>query len=319
PGDSGLIRMEEGGDEPGSGRRTALIWTAVVLALLLVIAGTAYALLRPADKKTTTPPVETTQVPNLVGLTQAAATSKIKENKLTLAAPVETVRSCPIPTVQKNQVCTQSPDPGGVVDINTPVSISIFIGPEQVPVPLLIRLKYADAIAQITRAGLVVSGTPKAVDNKAPTGTVLSQNPLPGTPIDKGGKVSFEYSTGQLKILDVTGRSFTDGSQLLNQQGFANVDQTPQTVPNTDFKRNGKIVRTNPAKGSTVEVTTKITIYVYADAPPPVTCTTPPTPPTAPTSPTKTPPTKTPPTTPPVPPTSPPAPATPAALPTCPS
>ncbi|MEP6852528.1 MAG: Stk1 family PASTA domain-containing Ser/Thr kinase [bacterium] len=290
PGDSGVVPLGEDGDDPRSGRRTALIWTAVVLALLLVIGGTAYALLRSGDKQKAAPPVETTQVPNLVGLTQPAAAGRIKTNKLALAAPVESLRVCAVPTVQKGQVCTQNPDPGGVVNVNTSVTIAIFIGLEQVPVPAL--TKYPDALTQITKAGFAV-GTFKAVNDRKPAGTVTKQNPSPGESADKGSKISFDYSTGQLVIPDVGGKSFSDGSAALNQRGFLNVRPNPETVPNNDPKRNGTIVRTSPASGSLVDVKREIVIFVYADAPPPVTCTTPPPTPTPPTSPASTSPTGT--------------------------
>ncbi|MCW2526901.1 MAG: hypothetical protein JWM76_1761, partial [Pseudonocardiales bacterium] len=206
PGNGSGLLPVAGADEPNHSRRGALIWTAAVLVLLLVIAGSAYALLHKDKKKVAAPP-ETTSVPSLVGLTQPAAVAKVKESKLVVDGTPQMVRTCAVTTVALNSVCTQNPAPDSVVNVNTAVTMTIYIGPEMKQVPFVEGLQIADATAQLTQLGF--QPVPTAVSSSKAAGIVVKQTPVSGTSLAVGQQVTLEYSSGQLVIPDVTGKTFT--------------------------------------------------------------------------------------------------------------
>jgi serine/threonine-protein kinase len=268
PGNGPGLLPISGPAEPNPSRRGALIWTAAVLVLLLVIAGSAYALLHKDKKKAVAPP-ETTSVPSLVGLAQAVAIQKVKDSKLVVDGTPEMVRTCavvPVPAI--NSVCTQNPAPDSVVNVNSGVTMTIYIGPEMKTVPFVEGLQIADATNQLTQLGF--QPVPTAVASSKAAGIVVKQTPANGTSLAVGQQVMLEYSSGQLVIPDVTGKTFADAAQTLNNAGFTTVNQTPVTEPNTDPTKNSLVSRTDPAKGSPVAADTVITVYVYAVA---ATCT----------------------------------------------
>ncbi|MCW2526039.1 MAG: Serine/threonine-protein kinaselike domain, partial [Pseudonocardiales bacterium] len=265
PGNGSGLLPVAGAEVPNS-RRGALIWTAAVLVLLLVIAGSAYALLH-KDKKEVAAPPATTSVPSLVGLAQTAAVAKVKESKLVVDGTPEMVRTCAVP-VALSSVCSQNPAPDSVVNVNTGVTMTIYIGPEMKQVPFVEGLQIADATDQLTKLGF--QPVPTAVSSSKAAGIVVKQTPANGTSLAVGMQVALEYSSGQLVVPDVTGKTFVDAAQMLNNAGFK-VNQTPVAEPNTDPTKNALVSRTDPAKGSPVDAsTTTITVYVYATA---VTCT----------------------------------------------
>lgn len=112
------------------------------------------------------------------------------------------------------------------------------------------------------------------MNNDAPQGQVVHQNPGPGSSAPEGSSVAIEISNGPppVTITDVIGYSATQAVQTLQGEGFKVVQQY-QSV--SDQNEDGIVLAQNPAgnaqapKGSTVT----ITVGQYSAGPPPPTTT----------------------------------------------
>src|SRR5260221_12432173 len=84
-------------------------------------------------------------VPNVVGLTQAAATTAITEPKLTLGKVTQQNSN----TVVTGNVISQDPASGGSTAEGSPVNLVISSGPPMVAVPNVVGLTQAEATTAI--------------------------------------------------------------------------------------------------------------------------------------------------------------------------
>jgi len=100
----------------------------------------------------------------------------------------------------------------------------------------------------------------RLVDDAAPRGTVIRQDPPGGIQRVKGSTIVLVVSRGltDAKLPDVTGKSQFEAVLLIKAEGF--LDVNPQSQPN-DVVRQGDVVDTDPAPGS-YEKTKVITLFV---------------------------------------------------------
>jgi beta-lactam-binding protein with PASTA domain len=131
-------------------------------------------------------------VPNVVGLTQAAASTAITGVGLT----VGTVATATSNTVASGSVISQSPIAGASAASGSPVNLVVSTGPAAVSVPNVVGLTQAAASTAITGAGLTVGTVTTATSNTVASGSVISQSPLAGTAAASGSAVNLVVSTG---------------------------------------------------------------------------------------------------------------------------
>ena len=246
---SGFIPLTAAADEePGGTRRGALLWTAAVLVILLIIAGSAYALLHKSGTPAAVAPTTTT-VPNVVGQGQLTAAANLKKKSLVVDGTPQGVRTCAKP-VGIGTVCTQSPDPDSVVTVNTPVTLTIYLGVQTTTIPYVVGQDLTTATKTLNAQQISVK--PLQVANLKPAGTVISQSVAVGTAVAINSSITLTYSSGVLPIPDVTGLTFAAALQKLNNTGFLNTVPTPVEEPNTIPANNGKVSRTDPARNTPV-------------------------------------------------------------------
>ena len=147
---------------------------------------------------------ETTAVPDVVGLTQAAAASTITDAGLTVGA-VTTASST---TIAAGTVISQNPSEGTEVVLRTAVALLVSSGPPTVATPNVIGLPQAVATSAITGAGLTVGAVTTAVEHDGAGG--LGDQSEPGQ--RHAGRrsrcaVAFVVSSGppQVERLNVVG------------------------------------------------------------------------------------------------------------------
>lgn len=141
---------------------------------------------------------ERVTVPNLVGLASAdEAKTILSPLKLDLITPVKEEFN----EAAAGTIIAQSPAADTEVNEYTAVRITISKGPEpvapaKVQVPDITGKTEADAIAILVSMGLngISSGT--AASPTVPAGSIISQDPAPGSEMDPGGSVSYIVSTG---------------------------------------------------------------------------------------------------------------------------
>jgi beta-lactam-binding protein with PASTA domain len=127
-------------------------------------------------------------VPNVVNLTQAAATIAITNASLN----VGTVTTASSATVPSGSVISESPAASTQASGGTSVNLVVSLG---LVVPNVVGLTQAAAATAITNAGLVASAS-QASSTTVPIGTVISQNPASGTHVAGGSSVNIVVSTG---------------------------------------------------------------------------------------------------------------------------
>lgn len=164
-------------------------WLVVALVAVAIIAGlAAYFATRGSDKKVT--------VPAVVGLPEAQAKAKLAD----VGLANKTGRQ--FSSRQAGVVIAQSPGGGTQVGTKDVVALTISKGQNAVEVPNTVSLSEADAVSQLTSAGLRADVV--QVPSNQGVGTVVAQSPKPGTSVDPGSAVRLNVSKGKTQTTTVT-------------------------------------------------------------------------------------------------------------------
>jgi len=130
--------------------------------------------------------------PNVVGLTQAAATTAITGAGLTVGTVTQQSSS----SVALGNVISQSPSAGTSVAAGSAIALVISSGPAPVNAPNVVGLAQAAAQTAITGAGLTVGTVTQQSSSTVSSGRVISQSPLAGTSVAAGSAVNLVISSG---------------------------------------------------------------------------------------------------------------------------
>ena len=131
-------------------------------------------------------------VPNVVGDTQAAATTAITGAGLAVGTVTQQSSS----TVASGDVISESPSAGTSVNSGSAVNLVVSTGSAQVTVPNVVGDTQAAATTAITGAGLVVGTVTTASSSTVASGNVISESPIAGTSVNSGSAVNLVVSTG---------------------------------------------------------------------------------------------------------------------------
>jgi hypothetical protein len=140
----------------------------------------------------TTTIVPEVSVPNVVGDTQAAATSAIQSSGLV----VGTVTTASSSSVPSGDVISESPAAGTSVVTGSAVNLVVSSGPATTTVPNVVGDTQAAATSAIQSAGLVVGTVTTASSSSVPSGDVISESPAAGTSVTAGSAVNLVVSSG---------------------------------------------------------------------------------------------------------------------------
>ena len=126
-------------------------------------------------------------VPNVVGFTQDAATTALRQAGFT----VGTIQQVDDNAQQKGNVLGTDPAVGAVAPFSQPITLKVATG--KVPVPDVKTKNFALAQDALQKAGLN-SQIQQVDDANAVEGTVLDQNPAGGTVVDVGSTVTLKVA-----------------------------------------------------------------------------------------------------------------------------
>ena len=183
-----------------------------------------------------------TEVPDVVGLSTAAATEKIAQRGYSAI-----VRGRVSSGARLGTVLSQSPAPGTELDSGSEVTIFVARGPSTVEVPNVVGLSSDQAFVRLQSAGL--KGRTVKVASRQPDGRVISQAPPGGRQAKKGTTVVLTVSKGlgSAKIPSVRGLTEASATATLSRLGFrVSVSQMPSTLPK------GIVVSQAPPSGTKV-------------------------------------------------------------------
>lgn len=123
-------------------------------------------------------------VPDVVGLREVQAIVVLEQSGFR-----PQVRSVDA-EVDVGQVVGVRPEPGERLRIPAEVTLLVSAGPRVVVVPNLVTRSLAEARATLERLGLRLGRVVADSTGEAAPGTVLAQNPLPGTTVGRGDSIS---------------------------------------------------------------------------------------------------------------------------------
>jgi serine/threonine-protein kinase len=156
-------------------------------------------------------------------------------------------------------VTAQNPAPGAVVLKGSRVRINVSQGPKQISVPNVGGQPYANAASALQGGGFVP--VRQDVDDSAPKGQVVAQDPSAGSLATQGTKVTVSVSKGPTDALipNVTGIVRSDAEQLVKEAGFE-VTVALQDV--TDPGQDGLVLAQDPPAGDRLDKGQTVTLIV---------------------------------------------------------
>ena len=206
------------------------------------------------DSGSDEPVVEKVDVPNLEGFEVLEAEAALRDLGL---VPVVTERRNE--NVAAGIVFDQLPPPGQKLEAGAGGELIVSTC-EAITVPSVISLTETAAIALLAERGYTADPQPEASAQEV--GTVISQDPPPGTEHPLDAPVVIKVSTGpeQVVVPDLKGRDVAQAFNALQELEFTIADDTVMEA--SDSVPRGDVTRTDPPADSIVAVGTPITIYV---------------------------------------------------------
>ena len=234
--------------EPPRRRRPVWPWLLAILGVAAALTAGWFAYDRIQDELSAGP----VAVPFVEGIQEANAVRLIEQAGL---EPV--VKRRPDDVVEEGDVIDQDPAQGSRVDRESPVEIEVSTGPPTVAVPGLVGKSRDDAISELSARGLKRNVV--EVFSEKEEGTVVAQNPKPGTRVDVGSTVRINVSQGlkPVGVPSVVGETFESATAQLQAQGFA--------VARRDVDSDepeGTVVRQDPAGGAQATRGSTVTLSV---------------------------------------------------------
>jgi serine/threonine-protein kinase len=234
-------------ERKGNGGKAALI----TLFVILLLAGIGWLAAMWFGNQQ--PPVVTTTVPRLVGLTAQQAESALAQKKLKGSATEEAS------TAEKGTVFKQDPAQGQTVNEGSTISYVVSTGPDTVKVPDVTGMSEEAAKQALQDAGLTVSGTKDVNDPSQDKGKVVSTDPAVGQSVNSGSAVTLNLASGKVEIpTDLVGQQWTIVSTRLAND--YHVTPVPTYVDSAD-KTPGEVLSVEHA-GEAVKVGSKIKVEV---------------------------------------------------------
>jgi serine/threonine-protein kinase len=191
------------------------------------------------------------EVPDLTGVAVDAAKSQLDDAKLKLKQDDGAYSD----TVPKGTIISFSPPAGTQLKPGDTVTVTVSRGHAPVTVPQVTNLNVNDARNQLQGMQLTVVEQDKPSDQ--PPGTVLAQDPAPGTGVDRNAKVTLQVSSGngdQVMVPDVRQQPCQQAQQQL---------QSMNLRVRVDFNPNGTVQAQQPAPGTPVALQTEIAIQCF--------------------------------------------------------
>lgn len=225
-------------------RRNFLVMGGAASIFILLI---AFAM----NSFNSTAPAPTSQIPNVIGLTQSAAEEL-------LAGYNVNIQRAPDSRIPKDRVASQLPLAATRAPQGSSVTLTISDGPGDTTIPTtIVGMSLEEARNELSAAGLLITRI-VPVDSNSRTGTVLKITPDAGSIIEAGSGVELEIASGRLKVpalLDLTG---IEAQTILTQAGFL----VKELSAYDETKPLGVVLAQAPAAGTTLIIGSDVAITV---------------------------------------------------------
>lgn len=162
--------------------------------------------------------VEMLDVPTeLVGLSQGNAETAIEAAGLQVGEITETYST----EVDAGLVISVDPEEGETVRHDTPVNLTVSLGPKPVTVPNVVGSSRTDAESALEELGLTVNVTEQYSDEVA-AGNVIFQSEDANATLHEGDSIDLVVSLGPeyVEVPNVFGKQLEEARQILEDAGF---------------------------------------------------------------------------------------------------
>ena len=241
-----------GGRQQQKGRNNRpAVWGIVAVLIAALAVALALAL--------TSGGGDTIPVPDIAGYDVPAATRAINDAGLKPAQRQE-----PSDTVLAGVVIGSNPSAGTDVAKESTVTILVSTGPAQITVPSVLDQTVEQATAALEKVGLQVSTV--QVDSTKDIGTIVKQDPKPGTTAASGDTITLSVSKGTTKVTvpDVTGSDTATAKADITQAGLT-VGSVSED-DGTSGQSPGTVVSQTPSGGSSAAKGSSVSLTVAAQS-----------------------------------------------------
>jgi serine/threonine-protein kinase len=152
-----------------------------------------------------------------------------------------------------------SPQGGTSAEVGSRVLLFVSTGPQQVEVPDVVDLERESAAATLNRAGL--GFTIREEESDADPGTVIAQDPVGGTVVDKGSRVQLTVAKEleTVEVPNVVGFSRATAEDTLRDAGLRPVVTEEET---DDPAAVDQVLRQSPGSGADLAPRAEVEIVV---------------------------------------------------------
>jgi serine/threonine-protein kinase len=194
-------------------------------------------------------------VPDVRGDQLAAATKKLQDEQLQVQERREFSSS-----VAPGRVVRTSPPVGDEVECESVVTVFASKGPNLSTVPDVLGLQESAAESALRDAGFVPDVETENSDE--PEGTVIAEDPGPGSRLENGEIVTITVSTGAGSVVvpDVEGQPEDTAISILQGRGVTNIRVVEQETD--DSTLDGRVTDQAPSGGTRVRQGDRVTIFV---------------------------------------------------------
>ena len=154
-------------------------------------AGTVHVITYTANCAEVPPPPTNVSVPDVLGFAEADAVERDQGAGLVLGTMTEVFSDLPI-----GRIVSTSPTAGTSVPPGTAVDCAKSKGPQSVAVPDVVGETYANAVSDVTGAGLTSGSRTDVYSDSVPDGRVISTQPAAGALVALGTAVDYVVSKG---------------------------------------------------------------------------------------------------------------------------
>lgn len=255
--DDGTTRMFEMQDGGETKRRFRLLSAPVAAGLVLAVALGLWTGWQVVSAYLNVPEVE---MPTLVGRTLPQAQEIARQARIVL----EIAERSYSPSVPADTILSQDQPPGKRLKQGRRVAVTVSLGAQLVTVPDLIHQTLQQARLALDTARLRVGVLHEAYDDVIRAGSVIRQEPPPGSRVPIDAPVTLVISRGptQIDMPALVGRKLADARRLLEERGL--VITFLRTVASSELEP-GVVIEQTPAEGAKIRPgQTPITLTVSA-------------------------------------------------------
>jgi len=201
-------------------------------------------------------------VPEVVGLSEAAAESEIVAAGLTVGAITRQFHD----TVLRGDVISQTPVADTLIEEGSSVDLVISRGPG-VLVPDVTGMTETDARTTITNAGLNLGSIERKYDDTVPKDHVISQSPVANTRVEESSSVQLVVSKGPPQ--PVTVPNVVGMTEEAARNAIESVELVVGTVTyeHSATVEPGEVIRQEPVGGTTAYTGDSVDLWVSRLAP----------------------------------------------------